>query len=250
MQDLNELLGKEQQKQVNPMEATPQSQVAEPDENPLEKMDKLSKLKPKDKKDTKDLKLDADTIEQMLMTGEDTTGLFEPEVPEPKGNEPKLNEDVTDEVKKNIDKGKVTPSDKYAKTFKNDLLKHPNDYKVSTPEGEITIAEAMKRGYNPITKQFEERHDSNRIKESFMNQLNDMDRTNIERITNPSAAQVAPADAEKYGLAPDSPMVRPNEPAPLPGMQAPTQGPAPVQGVPAPQPEQGNPLESLLGGKQ
>lgn len=257
MQDLNKILGKEQQKQVNPLEATPQSQVAEPDENPLEKMDKLSKMKT-DKDKSEEKKLNADVLEQMLMTGENTVGMFEPEVPEPKGNEAKLNEEVDKDAKKELDKGKVEPSKKYAKAFKNDLLKHPNEYKVSTPEGEMTIAEAMKRGYNPITKTFEERHDSNKIKESFMSQLNDMDRANIERITNPSAAQVAPADAEKYGLAPDSPMIRPNQPAPLPGMpqegvpSSPEQGMMqPQQGLPAEGqvPQGGNPLESLLGGK-
>lgn len=260
MPGLEDILGKEkQQKQINPLEATPQSQVAEPDENPLEKMDEISKRKDsKNKSDSKSL--DPKTLEDMLMTGENTSGMFEPEVKEPKGNEPKLNEEVDEDAKRHLDKGKVEPSEKYAKNFKNDIMKHPNDYKVDTPEGEMTIAEAIKRGYNPITKRFEARHNQENIKNSFLGELNDADRTNIERITNPSAAQIAPADAEKYGLDANSPMIRPNQGAsPLPGMPqggVPTsteQGMVPPQqGVPGAEatPQAGNPLESLLGGNQ
>lgn len=252
MQDLNELLGKQSQNK-NPLEATPQSDVASPEENPLEAMDKISKQKPDGKKTSSDKKLDPNILEEMLMTGENNEGdLFEPDKKDSEDEPAKIKEDVDKDAERKLDKGKVTPSDKYAKNFKNDLLKHPNDYKVSTPEGEMTIAEAMKRGYNPITKQFEERHDPSKIKESFLGELNDTDRTNIERITNPEAAQIAPADAEKYGLTPDSPMVRPNQPAPLPGMpqgiheqgMAPAEQPIPQEGQP-----QGNPLESLLGGR-
>jgi hypothetical protein len=268
MPGLEDLIGKgpqgeqgltENAEQINPLEATPDGGNGE--ENPLEKMDEISKAKP-DKKDSKgNKKLDAKTLEDMLMTGENTEGMFEPDKKEPKGNEPKLNEEVDEDAKRNLDKGTVKASDKYAKSFKNDLLKHPNEYKVQTPEGEMTIAEAIKRGYNPITKRFEEKHNQANLKESFLSQLNDTDRQNIERITDPSAAQVAPADAEKYGLDQNSPMVRQN-PTGMPGqpMEPQAAPPAAIAGgspigtaLPGSQESiapGGTPLETMLGGNQ
>ena len=267
MPGLEDLLGasnkknpeaQENNKQINPLEATPDGGNGE---NPLEAMDKISKAKP-DKKDSKgDKKLDSKTIEEMLMTGENSQGMFEPDAKEPEGNEPKLNEEVDEDAKRNIDKGETKPSSKYEKSFKNDLLKHPNDYKVNTPEGEMTVAEALKRGYNPITKRFEKAHDQNLRKEKFLSELNDTDRANIERITDPRVAQIAPADAEKYGLTPQSPMVRQNPMEQIQGA-VPTQQPSPEMaaggvptGAPLPGSQEsmapgGNSLESLLGGNQ
>ena len=269
MQNLEDLLGtsgkedaemQENNKQTNPLEATPDGG----EENPLESMDKISKAKPDKKKDSKgNKKLDSKTVEEMLMTGENTSGMFEPEAKEPEGNEPKLNEEVDEDAKRNIDKGETKASDKYEKSFKNDLLKHPNDYKVNTPEGEMTVAEALKRGYNPITKRFEKEHDQNLRKEKFLGELNDTDRANVERITDPSAAQIAPADAEKYGLTTQSPMVRQNPMGAMQGgmpMQAPTPAPEMAAGgmptgaaLPGSQESMapgGNPLEAMLGGNQ
>lgn len=251
----------ENSKQINPLEAKPDDSVTGTEENPLERMDEISKSK-KDskKKDKEDKTLDSATIEDMLMTGENTRGMFEPDNKEPEGNEPKLNEEVNEKAKRNLDKAEVKPSEKYADRFKNDLLKHPEAYTVQTPEGEMTIAEAIKRGYNPITKRFEKEHNQQNIKESFLNRLNDSDRTNIERITDPSAAQVAPADAEKYGLDASSPMVRqqpqqqmapqPMQPAGQPAGQP--QGMMPTgQQMPGSEESMAagaNPLAALLGG--
>lgn len=267
MAKLEDLLGNQEPtaegKQLNPLEATPQGEESI-EENPLEKMDKLSKEK--NKKDAKgNKKLDSETLEEMLMTGENTNGMFEPEVKEPEGNEPKLNEEVDEDAKRNFEKNKATPSEKYTKAFSNDLLKHPEDYTINTPQGEMTIAEAIRKGYNPITKRFEEAHNQDAIKEKYLNQLNEADRMGIEQITDPRAAQIAPADAGKYGLNSNSPMVR--QPMPeggimpqggMPMEEAPQGAPAPV-GAPIPgaeesmapgAPQGGNPLEALLGGNQ
>lgn len=247
----------ENSKQVNPLEAKPDGSVTDDDENPLEKMDEISKSK-KDskKKDKEDKTLDSATIEEMLMTGENKQGMFEPDNKEPEGNEPKLNEEVDEKAKRKLDKPEIKPSEKYAEKFKNDLLKHPEAYTVQTPQGEMTIAEAIKKGYNPITKRFEKEHDQQNIRESFLSKLNDSDRKNIERITDPSAAQVAPADAEKYGLDASSPMIRqqqqqqmapqPMQPAGQPQgmMPAGQQLPGSEESMEAGE----NPLAALLGG--
>ena len=248
----------ENSKQINPLEATPDGGESEEEENPLVRMDEVSKAKKNTKKDSKgDKKLDSNTVEEMLMTGENTQGMFEPDNKEPEGNEPKLNEEVDEKAKRKLDKAETKPSEKYANRFKNDLLKHPDAYKVNTPQGEMTIAEAIKKGYNPITQRFERAHNTQNIKESFLSKLNDSDRQNLERITDPSAAQVAPADAERYGLDASSPMVRqqpqinPMQQAPMTSqMGQPTASPI---GQPMPGAEEstaagGNPLAALLGG--
>lgn len=247
----------ENSKQVNPLDAKPDGSVTGDDENPLEKMDEISKSK-KDskKKDKEDKTLDSATIEEMLMTGENKQGMFEPDNKEPEGNEPKLNEEVDEKAKRKLDKAEVKPSEKYAEKFKNDLLKHPEAYTVQTPRGEMTIAEAIKKGYNPITKRFEKEHDQQNIRESFLSKLNDSDRKNMERITDPSVAQIAPADAEMYGLDATSPMVRQQpqqQRAPQPMQIAgQSQGMMPTgQQLPGSEESMaagGNPLTALLGG--
>ena len=248
----------ENSKQINPLEATPEGDNKDKEENPLEKMDKISKSKKESDKDSKgDKTLDSKTIEEMLMTGENTQGMFEPNDKVGDEKEPKLNEEVDEKAKRKLDKAEVKPSDKYAKTFKNDLLKHPDDYKIQTPEGELTIAEAIRKGYNPITKRFEKAHDQSKIKESFLGRLNDSDRRNVERITDPSAAQVAPADAEKFGLNSTSPMVRQDggqpmmQPTPaMPGQSAPVPVGQAMPGSEESTAAGGNPLAALLGGNQ
>jgi hypothetical protein len=196
----------------------------------------------------------------MLKTGENSNGMFIPDKEEE-------HEEEDEGAKVKLGK-QVTPSKKYEKQFKNDLLKNPDQYKVMTPKGEMTVAEAIKQGYNPITKRFEKNHGQKAIKEKHLSQLNEADRTALEKFTSPENAQVAPADAEKYGLQPNSPMIRSPEagnpsPAMNPMMAAlggggaspmePAQAPVPeVPGLGAPQPEAGaqNPADimSLLGG--
>ena len=120
----------------------------------------------------------------------------------------------------------------------------------------MTIAEAIKKGYNPLTTEFEEERDFDKIKEKHLNNLNEDDRAAIEGLTQPSAAQVAPADAQQYGLAPDSPFVK--QPAGVPQAQLPQGGTMPGQDVPSPEvgatPPQGAApagqpdIASLLGG--
>lgn len=227
----------------NPQEATPDG--TEGEENPLEKMDEISKAKPQ-KKEKGSTDLDEDVITNMLKTGENTDGMFSPEDEEE-------HEDEDEKAKVKVG-SKVEPSDKYKDNFKDDLLKHPDEYKVNTPRGEMTIAEAIRAGYNPITKNFEKDHSAEAIKERHLAGLNDADRAALEQFTAPQNAQVAPADAEMYGLQPGSPMIRPEQQAnPAPGMNPMMQGGAPA--APAmpgqEQPAQGGvDLSALLGGGQ
>lgn len=192
-------------------------------QEPLDEADKVSNKKPDSSKEKdKDIKesdktLDHEILESMLRTGENTDGMFTP----------KSEEDFEkpDEKSKISIGKKIEPKGKYETKFKNDMLKHPENYKVNTPRGEMTVAEAMREGYDPIAKRFSKEHGQKKIRDKYLSQLNDADRASIEAITDPSAAQVAPADAEKFGLAPGSPMIK---------------GQAPQAGS--------NPLAALMGG--
>ena len=110
--------------------------------------------------------------------------------------------------------------------------------------------------YNPITKRFEKGHGQDAIKNKHLSALNDADREALEKFTNPANAQVAPADAEMYGLQAGSPMIKqseqPQPPAgPMPAM--PPQGTPVGTAMPGAQESQapgGMDLSALLGGQR
>lgn len=212
--------------------------------NPLEKMDEISKSK-KDVTKQGDKNLNADILNQMFMTGDNIEGMFTPNE-EKEIDGVKLHEDQDEKAKANLN-GKVEPKGKYKDQFKKDFLKHPDQYKIMTPKGEMTVAEAMKKGYDPMTKTFRKEHDSDTIKEKHLSQLNDADREGLERLTNPGAAQVAPADAERYGLNQNSPFIKQQE-QPIPGTIPPQEGAQSTQ--PMMPPAGGAPVGSPMPGAE
>ncbi len=240
---VEDLLGEEMEK--NPEEATPSGEGEEG--NPLEKMDEISKAKP-NPKDKGSKELDDEVITDMLKTGENTEGMFTP-------NEEGEHEKEDEKAKVKVGKD-VKPQGKYKDQFKNDMLKHPNEYKVMTPHGEMTVAEAMRAGFNPITKRFEKGKAQEDIKKKHLDALNDADRSALEQFTNPANAQVAPADAEMYGLQPGSPMIRPEQQAnPAPGANPMMGGGQSPLGAAMPGAQEstapgGMDLSALLGGNQ
>jgi hypothetical protein len=226
-------------------------QTGTPNEsNPLEKIEQASKdasKKPEESKEGLE-NFDDETFNQILMAGDNTEGLFTPnEDKEQEKEDPKHSEVHEDAKVKQIkiDKAKG----KYAQKFKEDVLKNPSQYKVKTPKGEMSIAEAMKKGYNPITKRFEKDKDSEKIKKKHLEGLNDSDRAKLEEITSPSAARIAPKDAQARGMSADNPMIAGNRPQATPPQTAqPQAAPVPEQpGQAGPSPE-GMDINSMLGG--
>jgi methyl-accepting chemotaxis protein len=112
--------------------------------------------------------------------------------------------------------------------------------------GEMTIDEALKKGYNPVTKKFEKSKHKENI-DAAMNKLNEQDKQRLMELTDPANVGLAPADAEQFGLPNDSPMIK-----------QPTAGPSPEAAVPGGLPGMGSPeqsqgapgmdIASLLGG--
>jgi hypothetical protein len=210
------------QANINNMLGSPETSE---EQNPLAKLKEASEeVKDKPKVSESAIKeLDEETLRHLMMSGDNSEGLFVPEEKEDKDN-PK-HEEVHEDAK--ITQGKTsTLKGKYAKRFKEDISKNPEKYKVQTPRGEMTIAEAMKQGYNPITKRFEKDKAPEEIKKKHMDGLNDADKAKLEELTNPAAAQIAPKDAEAMGVAPDSPMVQGAMPP-----QTPEAAPAGIEGL-------------------
>lgn len=206
------------------------------EENPLEKIKEASKdasKKPKESKENAE-NFDEETFKQILMAGDNSEGLFTPTEKEDKDNPNHAEVDEDAEVKQiKVNK----PKGKYVKRFKEDIAKNPNNYKVQTPKGEMTIAEAMRKGYNPITKRFEKDKSPEEVKKKHLEGLNDTDKAKLEEITSPSAAHIAPKDAAAIGLPSDSPMID--------GQSVP---PQPAQPAATPSPEGGVDIASMLGG--
>ena len=142
------------------------------------------------------------------------------------------------------------------------MLKNPDDYKVMTPKGEMTVAEAFKQGYNPITKRFDKSKNQEEIKNKHMKGLNETDKAKLEEFMSPKSAKVPPKDAAKYGLKDGSNMIASEEGVPSTAIpeipQAPEgQAPAGLEAMlgqsgaaPAPAPQAGGSpdLTALLGG--
>lgn len=230
------------------------SQLGLPNEDEEETTSK-SEDKDKEKKKPSKKTIEDDAILSMIANGDNTKGMFEPDEDEvvDKDKNEKLHQDVDEDAKIKI-RGDAKPSDKYAEKFQEDMIKNPQDYMVNTPKGKMTLKEAREKGYDPITKRFRKQSNSKREQE-LLAQLNEKDRTAIERMMDPSQVGLAPADAQALGLKPDSKMIRQSEGA-QPAMPTPSAPTAQIPQAPATQPSaQATPANqtntdilSLLGG--
>ena len=204
---------------------------AVPEEQPEE-------IKVPDKKKSSGKTIDAEILQQLMSNGDNSKGMFEPNEDELLEENEKAHEDQDEDVKIKT-KGKAEPSKKYEKEFQKDMIKNPENYYINTPKGEMTVKEAIQKGYNPITKRFN--NASTNKKEQVLSQLNNKDRAAVEKLFDPSQVGLAPADARAMGLKPDSPMIAQQSPEEQAMVQAPAAMP---QQVAAGQPD----ITQLLGG--
>ena len=190
--------------------------------------------------------IDEGTLKEMLMTGDNSGGMFTPnedEVLDPNLPDDKLHEEVSDKAQ--VKTGKVTKKfGEYQKKFLVDMKKNPEAYMIDTPEGKMNVAEAIKRGYDPSTKEFtDEPITSKRDKE--LEGLSESDQAIIKQLTDPSAAKIPSKEGEMFGLEAGNPMLQQAQ------EQAPAPGQAPVPGqAPAPEGEMDPAMiQAMLGGK-
>lgn len=204
-----------------------------------------TEVKVEDKKKSSGKPLDDEVIQAMMANGDNTKGMFEPDESEVVDKDDKLHEDPNEKVKLKT-KGDAKPSKKYETEFQKDMIKNPENYYINTPRGKMTIKEAIQKGYNPITKRFN--NEGTNKKEQVLSQLNDRDRAAVEKLFDPSQVGLAPADAQAMGLKPDSPMIRQSNP--MKGTQMSSPSPAQVA-TPMSEPQQSTnqpDINSLLGG--
>lgn len=191
-------------------------------------------------------KMDGDTLAEMMMTGDNSEGLFKPDPDELLDEDEKTHEDA-DEKAKVKSSGKVTEKGKkYIKLFQDELKDNPGEFMINTPKGQMTVKEAIKQGFNPETGDFEDAPEDKL--NGMLDGLNDADKVGIQGLLNPSRANIAPADAAKFGLDATNPMVQAQQvPAPAPEEEMMQQGMP--QGQPLPQEQQkGADIAALLGG--
>lgn len=215
--------------------------------NPLANLDEAAKDASKTpKKGSSTANLDEETIKQLLMTGENSNGMFAPDEKELKKElvNDELHAETDEKARVKIGKADASKS-KYANAFQEDIMKKPNKYKIMTPRGEMTVAEAMKKGYNPITKRFEKEKDIEKLKAKHLEGLNEADKAKINELTDPSAARIPAKEASQYGVEPDSPMIEGNTTNPAQAISTAT--PTPGE-TPMPEGEGSTDIASLLGG--
>ena len=187
-------------------------------------------------------KMDGDILKEMMMTGDNTAGLFEPDPDELLEEDDEAHEDVDEEAEVKSS-GKVTEKGKkYIKLFQDELKDNPGEFMINTPKGQMTVKEAIKQGFNPETGDFEEAPED--TINGMLDGLNDADKEGIRGLLDPSRANIPPADAAKYGLDPSNHMVQQQASVPEEAMMQ--------QGVPMPQeqaaPQSGADIAALLGG--
>ena len=220
------------------------NQLGQPSETPED--GESTEVKVEDKKKSSGKPLDDEVIQAMMANGDNTKGMFEPDESEVVDKDDKLHEDPDEKVKLKT-KGDAKPSEKYKTEFQKDMIKNPENYYINTPKGKMTIKEAQEKGYDPTTKRFNLKKNSKR-EEELLSQLNDKDRTAVEKLMDPSQVGLAPADAQAMGLKPDSKMIRKGNPMEETQMSSPS--PAQVATpMSAPQQPTGQPdINALLGG--
>lgn len=166
---------------------------------------------PKEEGDMLNESLDDELFASML-TADGEDGNFEMKQKEKK-------EEQKPEVK--ISAGKIKERlGKYSKDFMDSVLKDPSKYTIETPQGRMTVKDAIMKGFDPTTGEFNDAMSIDKIKEKHLSGLNENDRAVAEQLMNPANAQMSPVDAEQYGLSQDSPMIAGNQ-VPMSGdMQA------------------------------
>lgn len=88
---------------------------------------------------------------------------------------------------------------KYTEEILQDIIKNPSKYKMkSKKHGEMNLKEALDKGYNPDTDEFDK--EPIKSKEELTKDLSDSDKEAIDKMTSPEAAQIPPEDAKALGV--------------------------------------------------
>lgn len=177
--------------------------------------------------------IDEKIIKDLLIRGESSLGNFKP------------TKDVAFEEEKPsvITSVKMRePLGKYKKSLQEQVQANPGMYSMMTPQGRMTVKEAIRKGFNFQTGEFD-KPDIEKEKERILNGVPEEQRRNVKRLTKPRQAELPEEEAQEMGIEdPANAMVKRKRPMPVEAQaeteQAP-EGEAPVDAAA---------LQALLGG--
>lgn len=177
--------------------------------------------------------MDEKLIKDLLIRGESSLGNYRPK------EEPTFEEaepSVISTFKLKDDLGK------YKKSKLDQIKANPGMFTTMTPRGRMTVKDAIRKGYNFQTGEFD-KPNIEEEKEKILGALPEEERKNVKRITRPSQAELEEEEAGEMGIEdPTNMMVRKKKPMPV---EAPPQEAA-VEGEEAPMDPAA--LQALLGG--
>ena len=158
------------------------------------------------------------------------------DIDQPILSDPKENKNDEEQQNISIIFGKKREmSDTYKKSLAEKAAKNPNSVEVETPEGWMTVKEAIEKGYDPKTGEFTEKKLPPLEMDQYFQHRGKEDRDKIKRKANPKGTNVNKEQMEGMGERIEE------HPDFMPGNQ-------PREEEPAPPEEGNNPLMAMLGG--
>lgn len=94
-------------------------------------------------------------------------------------------------------------SEKYKKTLVKKAQENPKSVLIDTPEGKMTIEEALERGYNPETGQFDGEELHKPRPEEYFGDLSPEELAQMERMLDPRSEDIMPNEMERMGIGYD-----------------------------------------------
>jgi hypothetical protein len=178
--------------------------------------------------------MDEKLIKELLIRGESSLGNYRP-VEEPAFEEAEPSVISAFKMKEELGKYKKSKLDK--------IKANPGMFTTMTPRGRMTVKDAIRKGYNFQTGEFD-KPNIEEEKEKILGALPEEERKNVKRMTRPSQAQLEEEEAGEMGIEdPTNMMVRRKKPMPVeeaPQEEVAPEGEAPQMDASA--------LQALLGG--
>jgi hypothetical protein len=117
------------------------------------------------------------------------------------------------ELLKMLEKG-GKKSEKYQKQLLDKALKDPSSVEVETPQGWMTVRDAIEAGFNMETGQFDRPVIAKPNWEDEISKLDPREQETIRRLTQPGTRQAGPADSAVVGEEQGNPVLPEDQPLP------------------------------------